>query len=74
MANLTMSLGTGSDFGYIATSFQMRFGRREIFVGRDCRTRYYRAHPLIECNPGVASGHLEILLLRRWLIVLSKAR
>ncbi len=58
----------------LAASFQLRLGRREVTIGRDCRTRYYRAHPVIECSPGLAPGHLQILLLRRWLIVLSKAR
>ncbi|QAU32799.1 hypothetical protein [Janthinobacterium sp. 17J80-10] len=74
MANLTSSLPTSFHPGYVATSIQLRVGRREVSIGRDCRTRYYRAHPLLECNPGVAPGHLHILLLRRWLIVLSKAR
>jgi len=74
MANMTSSLPSGFNLGYVAPSIQLRVGRREVSIGRDCRTRYYRAHPLIECSPGVAPGHLHILLLRRWLIVLSKAR
>lgn len=74
MANLTTSFGSGFGLGYVTTSFVLRFGRREVFIGRDCRTRYYRAHPIIECNPGTAPGHLEIRLLRKWLIVLSQAR
>lgn len=74
MANMTSTLSTGFNLGYVATSIQLRVGRREVSIGRDCRTRYYRAHPLIECSPGVAPGHLHILLMRRWLIVLSQAR
>lgn len=74
MANMTTSLQTGFNLGYVATTIQLRVGRREVSIGRDCRTRYYRAHPIIECSPGFAPGHLQILLLRRWLIVLSKAR
>lgn len=74
MANLMTSPGTGLGFGDVATSILLRFGRREVSIARDCRTRYFRAHPLIECNPGVAPGHLEILVLRRWRLVLSKAR
>lgn len=74
MANMTSSLSLGSHFGYFATTIQLRVGRREISIGRDCRTRYYQANPFIECHPGIAPGHLHILLLRRWLIVLSKAR
>lgn len=74
MANMTSSLSVGFNPGYVATTFQLRVGRREISIGRDCRTRYYRANPIIECSPGVAPGHLQILLLRRWLIALSKAR
>lgn len=74
MAHMTSSFSAGFGFGFVAPAIQLRIGRREIFIGRDCRTRYYSAHPLVEFNPGVAPGHLQILLLRRWLIVLSKAR
>jgi hypothetical protein len=74
MANLTTSLGAGFGFGYVATTFLARFGQREVFLGRDFRKRYYTVHPLIECTPGAAPGHLEILLLRKWLVVLKKAR
>lgn len=51
-----------------------RLGKRGIFVGRNYRVRYYRVNPLFDCQPGVASGYLEILLLQRWLIVFWKAR
>nr|WP_199688278.1 hypothetical protein [Noviherbaspirillum sedimenti] len=71
---MTSSLPAGFNPASVATSVQLRVGRREMSLGRDFRTRYYSAHPLIECSPGVAPGHLQILLLRRWLIVLSKAR
>lgn len=74
MANMTSSLPAGFHPGYLAATIQLRVGRREISIARDYRTRYYRANPLIECSPGLAPGHLQILLLRRWLIVLSKAR
>jgi hypothetical protein len=74
MANMTSSLPLAFNPGYVATTIQLRVGRREISIGRDCRTRYYQANPIIECSPGIAPGHLQVLLLRRWLIVLSKAR
>jgi len=56
------------------SSFSLRFGRREVFVCRDTYVRRYRVNPIIECSAGFEPGHLEVLLLRRWLMVLSKAR
>lgn len=56
------------------TSFSLRMGRREIFVCRDTYVRRYRVNPVIECSAGLQAGHLQILLFRRWLVVLSKAR
>ncbi|WP_040501581.1 hypothetical protein [Herbaspirillum sp. YR522] len=56
------------------SSFSVRLGRREIFVCRDSYVRRYRVNPVIECSAGIEPGHVEILLLRRWLVVLSKAR
>lgn len=53
---------------------QFRFGKREISIRKDFRKRLYRTHPIIECCAGPAAGHLEILLLRCWLVVFSKAR
>lgn len=74
MANMTSSLPIGFNHGYLATTLQLRVGRREISIGRNYRTLFYRANPILECSPGIAKGHLQILLFRRWLIVLSKAR
>ena len=54
--------------------FRLQFGRREIRISRDSRNRFYAVHPLLDCNAGVEAGYLEILLLRRWLVTLSKAR
>lgn len=51
----------------------IRLGRRELSIGRDLRHRYYEPHPVLACRPGVDKGHLEMLLFRRWLLVLSKA-
>ncbi|AMP11088.1 hypothetical protein CAter282_3398 [Collimonas arenae] len=51
----------------------MRFGKRELFICRDFYKRLYRSNPLIECNAGIQAGHLEILLFRKWLVVMSKA-
>lgn len=71
----TMNSSFGSRFGleYAPTSFLARFGRREVLVTRDFRKRFYAVNPLIECDTGVQPGHVEILLLRRWLLILSKA-
>jgi len=56
------------------TSFLVRFGRRELFVCRDFRNRYYRVNPFLDCSTGIEAGHIEFLLFRRWLLILSKAR
>jgi hypothetical protein len=56
------------------SSFSLRLGRREIFVCRDTYVRRYRVNPVAEFNAGLQPGHLEIVLFRRWLVMLSKAR
>ena len=64
-----------SNFGmqYAPTPFMMRLGRREVLVTRDFRKRFYPVNPVIECDTGVEPGHIEVLLMRRWLLILSKA-
>jgi hypothetical protein len=52
----------------------LRFGNRELVVMRDFRKRFYAVNPVLECDTGVDAGHLEILLCKRWLLVLSKAK
>jgi hypothetical protein len=54
-----------SNFGmqYAPTPFMLRLGRREVLVTRDFRKRYYPVKP----------GHVEVLLMKRWLLILSKA-
>lgn len=74
MAHLNQSFGSRFGLEYAPMSFLLRLGRREIFVCRDFRKRYYSVNPIIDCSTGVERGHLEVLLLRRWLIILSKAR
>lgn len=74
MAYLNQSIGGRFGLEYAPTSFLMRLGRREVFVCRDFRKRYYRVNPVIDCSTGIEPGHLELLLLRRWLVILSKAR
>lgn len=71
----TLNSGFGSKFGlaYLPTSFMVRMGKREMLVCRDFRKRYYAVNPVIECDTGVEPGHVEVLLLRRWLLILSKA-
>jgi hypothetical protein len=44
-----------------------------MLVTRDFRKRFYPVNPIIECDTGVEPGHVEVLLLRRWLLILSKA-
>ncbi|MBD8722658.1 hypothetical protein IFT43_04675 [Oxalobacteraceae sp. CFBP 13708] len=64
-----------SSFGmeHAPTPFMVRIGRREILVTRDFRKRFYAVNPVIECDTGVEAGYVEILLFRRWLVILSKA-
>ena len=64
-----------SSFGleFAPTPFLMRNGRRELLVTRDFRKRFYAVNPIIECDTGVEPGHLEVLVFRRWLLILSKA-
>lgn len=71
----TLNSGFGSKFGleYLPTSFLVRMGKREMLVCRDFRKRYYAVNPVIECDTGVEPGHVEVLLMRRWLLILSKA-
>jgi hypothetical protein len=51
----------------------VRIGRREVLITRDFRKRFYAVNPIIECDTGVEPGHLEVLLFKRWLVILSKA-
>lgn len=73
MAQLEPSFDTRFSLQLAPTSFLMRLGRREMFVCRDFRQRNYYVNPLIDCSTGVQAGHLEILLLKKWLIILSRA-
>ena len=52
----------------------LRIGDREISICRDYRKRYYTPNPIIEWRTGHASGYLELLFLRIWLIRLCAAR
>lgn len=74
MAYLNQSFDGRFGLEYAPTSFLMRFGRREMFVCRDFRKRYYKVNPLLDCSTGIEPGHLELLLLRKWVVILSKAR
>lgn len=74
MAHLNQPFGARFGLEYAPTSFLLRIGRREIFVCRDFRKRYYQVNPILDCSTGIEAGHLEILVLRRWLVILSKAR
>lgn len=58
----------------IPFGFSIRFGRRQLSFCYDPYVRRYAVKPLLECSAGAQPGHLEILMFRRWLLVLSKAR
>ncbi len=74
MANLGYCDDRRFGIEYAPTSFLVRLGRRELFISRDFRKRFYKVNRFIECYAGVQPGHLEIILLKKWLIILSKAR
>jgi hypothetical protein len=74
MANLNTLLYGRFGLEYAPTSSLLRMGRREIFVCRDFRRRYYNVNRLIDCSLGIESGHVEVLLFRRWLVIFSRAR
>lgn len=70
---INSSLSSRFGLEYMPASFLVRMGKRELLVCRDFRKRYYAVNPVIECDTGVQAGHLEILLCRRWLLIMSKA-
>jgi len=70
---INSSLSSRFGLEYMPTSFLVRMGKRELLVCRDFRKRFYAVNPVIECDTGVQAGHLEILLCRRWLRIMSKA-
>jgi hypothetical protein len=72
MANLTGTLDARFGLQYVPSSFLIRIGRRQACICRDFRKRYYEANPVFECRTGADRGHLEVLFLRRWLIIFSK--
>ncbi|MBI3284642.1 MAG: hypothetical protein HYZ65_07290 [Burkholderiales bacterium] len=74
MANLEQAFDARFSLQCAPASFLLRLGSREIFVCRDFRQRYYSVNPLIDCATGIQAGHLEILLFRKWLVILSKAK
>lgn len=74
MTNLEQSFDTRFAVQFSPSTFLIRLGCREIFVCRDFRSRQYQVHPVMECSTGIQAGHLEILLFRKWLVILSKAR
>ncbi|HWZ48014.1 MAG TPA: hypothetical protein VNX00_07335 [Herbaspirillum sp.] len=57
----------------IPFGFSVRFGRRQLSFSYDPYVRRYDVRPFVECTVGTRPGHLDILILRRWLLVLSKA-
>jgi hypothetical protein len=74
MTNLEQSFDTRFSIQFSPSTFLVRFGRREIFMCMDFRRRHYQVNPIIECSTGIQAGYLEILLFRKWLMILSKAK
>nr|WP_315260474.1 hypothetical protein [uncultured Duganella sp.] len=74
MSILNSSYGSRFGLEYLPTSFMVRMGQREMMVCRDFRKRFYAVNPIMECDTGVQAGHLEVLLFRRWLLILSKSK
>lgn len=64
----TLNSGFGSRFG-LEYALLVRTAKREILVCRDFRKRYYTVNPLIECGTGIEPGYVEVLLMRRWLLI-----
>ena len=73
MSMTTTSINSRFGLEYAPASFLVRLGRREIFVCRDFRKRFYSVNPILECGTGIQPGHIELLVLRRWLVILSKS-
>jgi len=74
MANSPTYFGSQFGLGYAPTPPLLRWGRREVFVCRDFRKRFYSVNRVVDCSSGAESGHLEILLFRKWLVILSATR
>lgn len=70
--NSTISGVSNGSFG-APRAHMIQLGTRALSIGRDCRRRFYQTAPVIDCRPGLDKGHLEMLLFRRWVVVLSKA-
>ncbi len=74
MTNLPIDASARFGFFPAQRNLRIRLGKREVSLCRDFRKRFYSVNPLLDCGAGVERGHLEILVLRRWLLVLGKAR
>lgn len=72
------NLGTTSRIRYSVqstpSSSLIHLGRWEIFVCRDSRKRRYKVHPIADISTGIEAGHREVLLFRKWLVIVSKSR
>ena len=74
MASINSTISGVSNTTYcVQDAVKMQFGKRALSIGRDCRKRYYQTGAVIVGRPGLDKGLLEMLLFRRWLVVLSKA-
>lgn len=73
MRDLNIAIGPRHGMATTPSTFTLRLGKREIFVSRDFRNRYYKVNPLLDCSTGLQRGHVELLVLRKWLVILSRA-
>jgi hypothetical protein len=73
MRDLNIAIGPRHGMAHTPTSFSLRLGNREMHVSRDFRNRYYKVNPIIDCSTGLQRGHVELLVMRKWLVILSKA-
>ena len=74
MTHLTSTSGPRFEPSGMTVYHLLQWGKREILICRDFRTRFYPVHPLIDCRPGMEAGCLEVLLFRKWLIILFGPR
>lgn len=51
----------------------LRIGSRAIIASKDPYVRNYPVNPVVTFLAGDLPGHLEIVILRRWRILLSRA-
>jgi hypothetical protein len=74
MANFNSSMTSRFAFDEPPAAFMLRLGRREMQIRREVSKPHYSVNPILDCRPGDDPGHLQMLVLSRWMVTLSKAR